>query len=231
MEAESFKVISSKKADLKKVYGILSNVKGSKIGRMKGKIIMSVVERRNIKGDPDKLILIEFSENEIAISYSFGEKPPSFRRWEVIRKVLPIIELVSKEYGIGINNIFPILDRIVNEIDLELGKEAKQYYSELDKKKRELSEIRKKLLVCKKENEKLSSKIFDLSSKVNELNIKLRKYENLEPSVLKAKIMEWIKEHHGEIDISEFSKVYGVKETIVEEKINELIREGYLSSV
>ena len=148
-----------------------------------------------------------------------------------MRKILPVIELVSSEYKLGVSNIFPVLDRVVAEIDVEFGKEAKQYYSELDKMKREVSEIRKKLLACRKENEKLSSKIFDLSSKVNELKVKIKKYESMDSNVLKAKIIDWIKEHHGEIDIVEFSKVYKVKESLVEEKLNELIREGYLSPV
>ena len=228
-EAESFKIVCPKKADLDKIYSIVSNVHGVELGRMKDKILLTVVERTDIKGNADKLILIEFSPKEVVINYSLGEGAPSFRRWEVVRKVLPIIEMISSEYGLKISNLFPILDKIVSEIDIEFGTDAKQYYGKLDKVKRELSEIRKKLLACRKENEKLSSKIFDMTSKLNELNVKIKKYENLEPNVLKAKIMDWIKEHHGEIDIVEFSKVYGVKETLVEEKLNELIREGYIS--
>ncbi len=229
-EAESFKIICPSKANLNEVYSLLSNIKEARLGRMKDKIMFSIVERTDIKGNPDKLILIEFTPKEIIINYSIDdEELSSFRRWKVIKKVLPIIEVVSENYSLKISNVFPILDKVVSDISVEIGKDTKKFYVEIDKLKRENSELRKRLLACKGENEKLSSKIFDLSSKLNELNVKVKKYQSISPEVLKSKIIEWIKEHHGELDIVEFSKVFNVNENVVEEKVNELIREGYIT--
>ena len=40
--------------------------------------------------------------------------------------------------------------------------------------------------------------------------------------------MEWISEHNGEIDIMEFSKLYHIHPTRVEEMLNLLVEAGFL---
>ena len=42
--------------------------------------------------------------------------------------------------------------------------------------------------------------------------------------------MEWIKEHGGEINIPEFSKMYDIPDTKTEQILNNLIKEGYIKS-
>ena len=230
--AETIEIATSKKANLSRVAKLLANVKGASIAKVKDKVIMSIVEKMNVSGEPSQLIIMEFAPSKIRIDFSIGDdEPPSFRRWEVMRKCIPILESVAEEYKLKPSMLFPILDKIVKEIDLELGKEAKQYYLEIDKLKRKLESVRRKLRICKSENEKLSTQMFDLTAKLNELKIKLAKYHTLSDEMLKTKLIEWIKEHNGEIDISEFSKVFGVKEQVVEEKLNELIKEGYINPV
>jgi DNA-binding IscR family transcriptional regulator len=54
--------------------------------------------------------------------------------------------------------------------------------------------------------------------------------EKYSDSVLAVKIQDWIEEHNGEINLSEFSSVHGVSEARVEQVLNNLISEGYLES-
>ncbi len=231
-EAEVFSIICPKKANLDNVYGLLANVEEVEVRRVKDRVVLSLVERTNIRGELERVILMEFFESSISITYSIEEnEPPSFRRWEVIKKVLPIIEIVAEEYALTVSSIFPILDKIVGEINLDLSKTQKDYYVELDRLRRELSETRKKIMRCKSDNERLSKKIFELNSKIADLKGKLAKYESMSEELLKTKIMEWLREHHGEINIPVFSKVYKVKESYVEEVLDKLIKEGHISPI
>ena len=227
--AESLSISTNATANIKKVYSILTTLKDVNLASTKGKVILSIVESVNVRGEPEKLIVVEFYPSKIVISYSVGNEPPSFRRWEVIRKVLPIVELVSEEYKLTISKLYPLLDKTIKEIDLELGKDIRSYYLEIDRLKRENDNLKTKLVFCKNEIDKLTSQVFDLTAKINELKIKLKKYETMNKELLKSKIVEWIREHDGEIDITEFSKVYKVKEQAVEQALNELIREGVIS--
>lgn len=229
MNAESIVIKTPKKANIDKIYSIVSSIKGVNAGRLKTKAILSIIERVDVQGNPDRLIVMEFLEDAILINFSISNEPPSFRRWTVVRKIIPIIETIASEYLLKVSDLFPVLDKIVKEIDLEFGKDVKNYYVEIDRLKREASDLRKKLMIKKNENDKLSSQIFDLTNKLNEEKIKLGRYKTMSEEVLKSKIITWIREHHGEIDIVEFSKVFEVKEQVVEEKLNELIRKGNIS--
>ena len=48
---------------------------------------------------------------------------------------------------------------------------------------------------------------------------------------IKAKLQEWIADHNGEINVIEFSKVNKVPEAKIEQVLNRLVAEGYLSVV
>ena len=57
------------------------------------------------------------------------------------------------------------------------------------------------------------------------------KLEGLSEESLKAKLQEWVLEHNGSINISEFSKQYKVADTRIEKMLNKLVSEGYLEVV
>jgi Fic family protein len=42
-------------------------------------------------------------------------------------------------------------------------------------------------------------------------------------------LQQWILEHNGTINVSEFSRIYKVPEMRVEEVLNKLLSEGYLA--
>ena len=64
----------------------------------------------------------------------------------------------------------------------------------------------------------------------DELSVRLKGLETLSDTVLSLKIQEWLAEHKGEINISDFSKVYNVPENRVEQMLNKLVTEGYLET-
>ena len=64
----------------------------------------------------------------------------------------------------------------------------------------------------------------------DELTLKLRELETMSDPVLSLKIQEWLSEHKGEINIADFSKVYNVSESRVEQMLNKMVTEGYLAT-
>ena len=52
--------------------------------------------------------------------------------------------------------------------------------------------------------------------------------KKISDKTLAVKIQEWIAEHDGSIDVTEFAKVYGVSEARVEQVLNYLVTNGYL---
>ena len=59
----------------------------------------------------------------------------------------------------------------------------------------------------------------------------MQKLEKVSDETLRTKIQEWIVEHNGSINVSEFARVYSTPETKVEEILNQLVSEGYLEVV
>ena len=49
--------------------------------------------------------------------------------------------------------------------------------------------------------------------------------------MLKEKIVEWLKDNGGVLDVGRFSKFYGVPESRVENALHELIKEGYIKPI
>ena len=63
------------------------------------------------------------------------------------------------------------------------------------------------------------------------MKVRLSELEKLSEETLRAKLQEWVMEHNGSINISEFARVYKVNETRIEEVLNRLVNEGYLEVV
>ncbi|MEM2138510.1 MAG: hypothetical protein QW568_05465, partial [Candidatus Anstonellaceae archaeon] len=103
-------------------------------------------------------------------------------------------------------------------------------FSLYDNLKTEAASLQKKVGDLSNSNATLSKENYELKSKNDELTIKLKSLETLSDPVLSLKIQEWLSEHKGEINIADFSKVYNVPETRVEQMLNKLVTEGYLET-
>ena len=103
-------------------------------------------------------------------------------------------------------------------------------YSLYDNLKTEQAVLQKKVKEMSDATASLSKENYELKSRNDELQLKLKGLETFSDSVLALKIQEWLSEHKGEINIADFSKVYAVPESRVEQMLNKLVTEGYLES-
>jgi Fic family protein len=104
-------------------------------------------------------------------------------------------------------------------------------YTSYDSLKKQAKDYKKKIDRLTEQNEALTSQNYDLKTHNDELLLRLKELEGLSDDALRAKLQEWIVEHDGSINISEFTRLYKVSDARAEEMLNKLVSEGYLEVV
>jgi Fic family protein len=103
-------------------------------------------------------------------------------------------------------------------------------FSLYDNLKTEFAIMQKKFKDLSESNAQLSKENYELKTKNDELVLKVKSLETMSDDVLRLKIQEWLSEHHGEINIADFAKVYGLSEVRVEQMLNRMVTEGFIET-
>jgi len=190
------------------------------------------VESRDINKNPYLFSVIKIKKDEIEVLYSIPpEISPRKRRIDVIRYLLNILSVIEKEYTVENKILYQVLDDAVKELTDSVTMEYSKLYTAYDSLKKEEIDLRKKTERLEDQVEALTNQNYELKAENDELKLRLSQLETLSDETLKAKLQEWIMEHNGTINISEFSKIYKVSETKIEEMLNKLVSDGYLEVV
>ncbi|MEM4633567.1 MAG: hypothetical protein QW275_00240 [Candidatus Anstonellaceae archaeon] len=189
------------------------------------------VESRDLRKDPALFSIIRFKPDMIECAYTcLANMSPKKRQLEVVRHFLNMLTLAEDCYQVQIKQIYQLVETSFAEMTEYVSTDYDKLYSLYDNLKTELSSAQKKLRELTEANAALSKENYELKSRNDELTLKLRSLETLSDSVLQLKIQEWLAEHKGEINISDFSKVYNVPEMRVEQMLNKMVTEGYLET-
>ncbi len=230
MEAGSIKISARLKASLASVAKKLNQFKKVLVGKTKDRVSIAYIEKLDINREPKEFFIINFSKDGITVDYVIPENvPPSVRRWTVLRKAFPIITSVSGLYDIDVEALLNTVELALQDMISLIPKDSKALYVENDKLKNKISELEAKLENCLKSKEEISTKLYETTTKLTECRAKLKEYETYPDELLKSKIITWIKEHDGEIDIEEFARVFNVPETKVSQLLKELVDENYIN--
>ncbi len=233
---DSFKVGGKLRTSLKELSERLSAVSFLEVALENDAISCAYIESRDINNNPYLFSLIKIKQDEISIIYSVPKTTaPKKRRMDVIRQFLNILSLISEDYFVDARIVNNLIEKSLKDIEELIDKKTAELYVEYDTLKNENLILSKKLTVLEKEIEELRSKNYELREKNERDEIKIRKYETPSDETLRVKVMEWIKDHRGEISISDFVSVYlkgnDSGEQRVEKILDELTKEGYLSSI
>ncbi len=189
------------------------------------------MESRDIQKNPYLFSVIYFRPNLIEIMYTcLPTMSPKKRRIDVLRHFLNLMTIAEDCYEIDMKQIYQLLEASVTDMTEYVTADYDKLYSLYDNLKTEYSGLQKKVKELSDSSSSLSKENYELKSRNDELTLKLRSLETLSDSVLGLKIQEWLGEHKGEINISDFSKVYNVPESRVEQMLNKLVTEGYLET-
>jgi len=232
---DSFKVGGKLTGTLKGVASRLASISFLETSIENDAVTSAYVESRDINGKPYLFSLTRIKKNEISIVYSISPTTaPKKRRIDVIRQLLNILTVISDEYTISNKIIYNLVEMAIKDVGKLVDKKTSEIYVEYDTIKTENKILNKKNRVLKEENEKMNRTNYELKEENEKMKRKIKEYETPSDSVLKSRIIEWIKVHNGKINIPKFVSVY-MKENLVGEKrveqiLNSLVTEGYVSS-
>ncbi len=228
---DGFKIKGTLRGTIQDVASLLRTVSFLEVAPEKDAVNAVYVESRDINKAPYLFSILRIKEDELELIYSVPpEIAPKKRRLDMIRYLLNILSLVENYYKVDNKAIYPLIENAVKEITEAVTLEYSKLYTTYDTLKKEVEDLRRKLARISDENQALSTKNFELKGRNDEIAQKLGDLESYSDEVLKAKLQEWIAEHNGEINLAEFSKVFKVDESRVEQVLNRLISEGYIEA-
>ncbi|MEM2963140.1 MAG: hypothetical protein QXW70_01655 [Candidatus Anstonellales archaeon] len=188
------------------------------------------VESRDIHKNPFLFSLTYFHPDKIELLYTYtAGMSPKKRKLDMLKYLLNLLTLLGSNYSIDNRKIYQMLENALSEMEEYVTSDYDKLYSLYDSLKSEVISLQKRVRDLQEANTLLSRENYELKVSKDELANKLAEFQSISDEVLASKIQNWIHEHNSEINITEFSKTYGVPESRVEAVLNRLVLEGYLA--
>ncbi|MBU0532372.1 hypothetical protein KKB44_02660 [Candidatus Micrarchaeota archaeon] len=232
-QVDGFKLKGTlKKGKLKDLTSVLRSISFLEIAPEKDLLNVIYVESRDINKNPYLFSIVKIKEDEVEVIYTIpAEISPRKRRMDVIRYLFNVFSLIANSYEVENKVLYQLVENSIKDISDSVTMDYNKLYTSYDSLKKEVGDYRKKLGRLTEQLQALSTQNFDLKAQNDELQLRIKELESLSEDTLKTKIQEWVIEHNGSINVSEFSRLYKVAETRVEEILNRLVSEGYLEVV
>ncbi|MEM2174617.1 MAG: hypothetical protein QXI58_03210 [Candidatus Micrarchaeia archaeon] len=227
---EGFRIDAKRVKEPEEVIKKLSSLGFLEIVETKNTIVIINVERRDIEKKPHLFSITYLAPDYIEFVYSYlPTTSPKLRRLEVIRYFLNLISILEGLYFIKHEQVYQIVDNFVSKLTESVSSKYDELFSRYDAIKEENERMKKSLSELKDANEKLRKALVEREEKINELLLRIKDLEVYSDEVLMLKIQDWLTEHGYEINISDFCKVNKVPPERVEQVLNKMIREGYIT--
>lgn len=187
------------------------------------------VESRDIQKNPYLFSLIYLRKDSLEVLYTITSgMSPKKRRIDVIRFFLDIITLLQDAYTVDNAQVYQLVQHTLNEMSDYISSSYDEIYAKYDALINERKLLNKKVSELRKTNDKLGKENIELKSKIDDLTIRIKEAETYSDEVLMMKVQQWLSEHKNEINVVEFSKLFRVSETRVEQVLRNMVNEGIL---
>jgi FtsZ-binding cell division protein ZapB len=217
---------------LKDLATILRSISFLELAPEKDVLNVIYVESRDIDKNPYLFSIIKVKEDELEILYTIpSEISPKKRRVDVIRYLLNILSLMESSYSVDNKTVYQLIENAIKELAGSVTMDYNKLYTSYDSLKKEVDDLKKKVDRLSEQNQALTSQNYELKTQNDDYKLRVQNLEGLSDDALKAKLQEWVAEHSGTMNITEFTKVYKVSDARVEELLNKLVSEGYLEVV
>jgi hypothetical protein len=232
MRAGYIKIQAKLKGKLKDIYDSLSKI-GEKVMIVKAKdgVSLAYIESKDIKGSPQEFFIIDFRENSIDIGYTISDKIEAVRKWDVINKTFPILNLTIPYYDIDMGFMMDLVGNLVKELESIIPAGSGEVMVERDKLKSKVNELTALVSNYKHENEELTKKLYSIGNKFSSTEAKLEKFMKFSDEVLQLKVSDWIRDHDGEFDLKTFCERYEVGEQRVMNIVQDMISGGFIKQI
>lgn len=192
-------------------------------------VVILNIESRDIDKRPYLFSMTFLQPDLIKVLYTITPgMSPRKRRIDILRYFFTILSMIDEYYNIQMADIYQLFEDSIDKISEYVTLDYEEMYAKYDSLKSENERLKRDLARMKETNRELSKENYELKTKIDDLKIKLKKLSKYSDYSLKVRIIEWIKEHNGEINIPEFSRMYGIPDAKTEELLNSLIKEGYI---
>jgi regulator of replication initiation timing len=232
-QVDGFKIKGKlKKGKLKDLSTILRSISFLELAPEKDLLNVLYVESRDINKNPYLFSLVKVKEDEIEVLYTIPpEISPRKRRMDVIRYLFNVLSLIANSYEVENKTLYQLVENSIKDLSDSVTMDYNKLYTSFDSLKKEATDHKRKVNRLTEQVAALTTQNYDLKAHNDELRLRIKQLESLSEDALKTKLQEWIAEHNGSISIPEFSKLYKVAESRVEEMLNRLVSEGYLEVV
>jgi hypothetical protein len=189
------------------------------------------VESRDISKNPYLFSILHFKSDAIDVLYSqIPNTSLKTRKIDIIKYCLNILTLTTGDYEVDTKYLYQLLESVVSDMNEYFSNDYQTLFSKYDSLRADYDSLLKRISSLEESNRKLTTDNYALKNRSEELEVKISQMQKYSDSVLAIKIQDWIDEHNGEINLSEFSHVYKVSEARIEQILNNLISEGYLEN-
>ncbi len=231
-QVDGFKIKGKLKGKLKDLAGVLRSISFLELAPEKEVLNVIYVESRDIDKNPYLFSILKMKEDEIEVLYTIPpEIGPKKRRVDVIRYLLNILSLIESYFEVDNKTVYQLIENSIKELAGSVTMDYNKLYTSYDSLKKEVDDYKKKIDRLTEQSQALTSSNYELKTQNDEMKLRLQQLEGLSDDALKAKLQEWVSEHSGTINITEFSRLHKVAEAKVEEMLNRLVSEGYLEVV
>ncbi len=189
------------------------------------------VESRDIQKNPYLFSITYFRPQSIDVMYTLlpGTSPKT-RRLDMLKYALNLLTLTVNEYALSMPYLYQLLESAMADLHEYVAADYDKLFSTYDALSSQSAALNKKVKELTDANEALAKDNYDLKGRLDELVLRVQSVERYSDSVLAVKIQEWLSEHNGEINLTEFCSVHAVSEARVEQVLNSLVSEGYLEN-
>jgi hypothetical protein len=227
--ADGFKIKGEAIKSLNEIADSLAPVKFLSVIPQGDFLAVMNVESRDIQKNPYLFSVIYVRRGEIEVMYTYTPgMSPKKRRLDVIRFFLNIATLLRGSYNVDAGQVYQLMEETLKEMSEYISSTYDEVYAKYDAMISESKLLNKKISELRVTNDKLGKENIDLKSRIDELIIRVNEAETYSDEVLMVKLQQWLKEHKNELNVFEFSKVFRVSETRVEQVLNKMVSEGAL---
>ncbi|HIE54887.1 MAG TPA: hypothetical protein EYP90_06865 [Chromatiaceae bacterium] len=231
-KVDGFRISGKLGGSFKNIAATLRTISFLEVAQEKEAVNIVYTESRDINKNPYLFSITRIEEGEVEVKYSIPQEiSPRKRRVDVIRYLLNIFSLIEKDYKVDTRVLFQLLEGAVKELTSAVTMDYSKLYTSYDSIKKEVEDLRKKVARLQDQTSALTTQNYELKSTNDELKLKIAELKTLSDDALKSKLQEWILEHNGSINVSDFIRVHEVPDSRVEYMLNKLVSEGYLEVV
>jgi len=227
---EGFRIDAKRLKEPAEIIKKLSSLSYLEIVESKNVVVVINVERRDIEKKPHLFSITYLAPDYIEFVYSYlPTTSPKLRRLEVIRFFINLLSLLEEVYFIKHTQLYQIIDSFIAKLTEYTSSKYDELFSRYDAVKEENERIKRAISELKDANEKFRKAIIEKEEKINQLLLRIKELEVYSDEILMMKIQDWLIEHGYEINISDFCKVNKVPPERVEQVLNKMVKEGYLT--